>query len=395
MVETVHDVAQLPSARSLHIAMISLRHVHVHRKRSLKGLADISRGRSVHHMTLNDTPAAGGFWQVGADIGGTFTDVIALDAHARVVATKVLSTPPHFHRGVIDGVTAALSEADAEPATVDTLLHATTVATNAILERDGAPTALVTTRGFRDVLELGRLRRPYLYDLSWQKPEPLARRRHRFELDHRIAGNGEILRPVSTAEVRRIAESAEREGIRAIAVCLLNSFLRPDVRAGRGGATAGGASRGVCDRVGRRLTRHARVRTHQHRHGQRLRRAGRTRLRRRAARRAARPGHQGAAAHHAVHRWAPGRRDGGRAAGADHRIGSGGRRRRRPEARTAYEPGQRGRLRHGWHDSQGLLDRGRRAVRGGGLRGRRRDERESRARQGSRLHRPRALDRYR
>ena len=103
------------------------------------------------------------------------------------------------------------------------------MATNAILERDGATTALVTTRGFRDVLELGRLRRPHLYDLSWQKPEPLAKRRHRFELDHRIAGSGEILRPVSADEVRRIAESAEREGIRAIAVCLLNSFLRPDV----------------------------------------------------------------------------------------------------------------------------------------------------------------------
>jgi len=168
-------------------------------------------------------------WHVGADIGGTFTDVIALGPDSGAAVAKVLSTPAEFHRGVIEGVVSSLDLADAAPEEVATLLHATTVATNAILEREGAPTALVTTRGFRDVLELGRLRRPSLYDLSWQKPRPLAQRRHRYELDQRIAGDGSVLRPIDFGEVRRVAEAAEAAGIKAIAVCLINAYLLPEL----------------------------------------------------------------------------------------------------------------------------------------------------------------------
>ncbi|MBU3060472.1 hydantoinase/oxoprolinase family protein [Nocardia sp. NEAU-G5] len=184
-------------------------------------------------MTPSDTPRQDsvghpGLWRIGADIGGTFTDVIALGPDARVVPMKVLSTPPDFENGVITGVTTALTEADIEAGQVAALLHATTVATNAILEMDGARTALVTTKGFRDVLELGRLRRPLLYDLSWKKPTPLARRRYRYELDQRIHADGQVDRPVDDRELVALADRMATDDIEAIAVCLINSHVRPD-----------------------------------------------------------------------------------------------------------------------------------------------------------------------
>lgn len=175
------------------------------------------------------TDSAHGGWRVGADIGGTFTDVIALGPQGHVVPAKVLSTPAAFQEGVIDGVLDTMASAGIASGEVSRLLHATTVATNAILERTGARTGLVTTAGFRDVLELGRLRRPTLYDLSWQKPEPLARRRDRFEIHQRIAADGTALSPVDDAEVVSLARRILDTGVEALAVCLVNGFLRPEI----------------------------------------------------------------------------------------------------------------------------------------------------------------------
>lgn len=175
------------------------------------------------HSRPTDAPQ----WRIGADIGGTFTDVIALGSDARIVPMKVLSTPPEFGTGVINGVTAAMSEAGISAADIAALLHATTVATNAILEMDGARTALVTTKGFRDVLELGRLRRPLLYDLSWKKPTPLARRRNRYELDQRIHADGHIAAKVDPGELDSLARQLRIDGIEALAVCLINSHVSP------------------------------------------------------------------------------------------------------------------------------------------------------------------------
>ncbi|MCP9206530.1 hydantoinase/oxoprolinase family protein [Streptomyces sp. NEAU-Y11] len=169
-----------------------------------------------------------GSWRVAADIGGTFTDVIALGPGGRVVPVKVLSTPPDFGSGVLDGTAAALSAADALPRQVGAMLHATTVATNAILEARGARTALVTTRGFRDVLELGRLRRPRLYDLSWQRPTPLVPRRHRYEIDQRITADGRLEPPADPAELARVAAGIAAADLEAVAVCLINSYVRPE-----------------------------------------------------------------------------------------------------------------------------------------------------------------------
>ncbi|MFE6742649.1 hydantoinase/oxoprolinase family protein [Streptomyces tubercidicus] len=170
----------------------------------------------------------GGGWRVGADVGGTFTDVLALGPDGRVVPLKVLSTPPDFGTGVLNGTAAALAGAGVPAGQVDAMLHATTVATNAILERRGARTALVTTLGFRDVLELGRLRRPLLYDLSWQKPVPLAPRRHRYELAQRITAEGQLKPPADRAELIRLAGTIRAADIEAVAVCLINSHVRPD-----------------------------------------------------------------------------------------------------------------------------------------------------------------------
>lgn len=167
-------------------------------------------------------------WLIAADIGGTFTDVIALGPHASVIPVKVLSTPPDFGTGVIDGAVDALAEGAVQPHDVAAVLHATTVATNAILERQGARTAVVTTKGFKDVLEIGRMRRPLLYDLSWKKPEPLVKRRYRHELTQRIGFDGAVVTPIMDSDLDTLAAQLTVDGIEAVAVCLVNSHVNPE-----------------------------------------------------------------------------------------------------------------------------------------------------------------------
>jgi N-methylhydantoinase A len=159
--------------------------------------------------------------RIGADVGGTFTDVIALDDDGTARISKVLSTPPDYDTAVVEAVS-ALSEGP-----VTGVVHGTTVATNAVLERRGAKTALVTTRGFRDVLELRRLRIPHMYDPFWRKPDPLVPRRHRFELGERITADGEVLSPVRDDEVRSVAAELRAAGVDSVAVCLLHSYRFP------------------------------------------------------------------------------------------------------------------------------------------------------------------------
>jgi len=172
--------------------------------------------------------AVGKKWLVGVDIGGTFTDVILIGPAGEVVTDKVLSSPPDFATSVLSAIEQVINEAQITPDQIVRVLHGTTVATNAILEMTGARTSLVTTLGFRDVLELGRLRRPRLYDLNWAKPRPLAARRHRYELNQRITASGDLLTEVDSKEVQALASKIRMEGIESIAVCLINSYARPD-----------------------------------------------------------------------------------------------------------------------------------------------------------------------
>ncbi len=163
--------------------------------------------------------------RVGVDVGGTFTDVILHGADGRVVLRKLLSTPPSYDRAVVEAV-GGLSTADA--GVVAEVVHGTTVATNAVLERRGSLTALVTTAGFRDVLELRRLRIPHMYDPFWRKPPPLVERHLRFELNERVAADGTIVRRLDAEECRTLAARLREKGVESVAVCFLHSYLYPE-----------------------------------------------------------------------------------------------------------------------------------------------------------------------
>ena len=163
--------------------------------------------------------------QIGVDVGGTFTDV-ALFLDGDLVTAKVPTTADQSV-GVLEGIEKACEEAKIAPGEIDTFAHAMTVSVNALLERDGAKTALVTTEGFRDVLEIGRQDRPALYDLDAEKPDPLVPRRRRFELDERASPEG-IERGVDGKAVREVAGEIAETGAESVAVCLLFAYAHPE-----------------------------------------------------------------------------------------------------------------------------------------------------------------------
>src|SRR5947208_15158461 len=153
-------------------------------------------------------PAVHNSARIGVDIGGTFTDVILQRGDGRATIRKLLSTPPNYDAAVVEAV-AGMTDG----VTVEGVVHGTTVATNAVLERRGALTALVTTAGFRDVLELRRLRIPRMYEPFWRKPDPLVPRRLRFEIAERMAADGTVLRPLDEDEARAVAGRLAADGV--------------------------------------------------------------------------------------------------------------------------------------------------------------------------------------
>lgn len=165
--------------------------------------------------------------RIGVDIGGTFTDVVAQGAQ-RTVALKVSSTPRAPEEAVISGITRALDALEADANHVSGIFHGTTVGSNTLLQRLGSRTGLLTTEGFRDVLEIGRLRTPDMFDLTWEKPAPLVRRRHRLEIIERIDASGQIVQPLDADSVRRAAEFLMHEGVNSVAICFINSYLNAE-----------------------------------------------------------------------------------------------------------------------------------------------------------------------
>ena len=164
--------------------------------------------------------------RLGVDVGGTFTDVVLATADGLTTA-KVPSTVPQ-HEGVLDGISVALSAADVDPTAVDQFRHATTVATNALLEGTGAETALVTTAGFADVVAIGRQNRPSLYDQSVARPDPLVPSERRYEVDERATTEG-IERSVDADELRAVAETIDTEtDVDAVAVAFLHAYAHPE-----------------------------------------------------------------------------------------------------------------------------------------------------------------------
>lgn len=162
---------------------------------------------------------------VGVDVGGTFTDIVLLRGD-RLVTAKVPSTADQSV-GVMEGIEKACERADITPSTIDDFAHAMTVSVNALLEEDGAETALVTTEGFRDVLEIGRQNRPSLYDFDADKPAPLVPRRRRFTVGERATPDG-VVQPVDADAVRDVASSVRDSEANAVAVCLLHAYAHPE-----------------------------------------------------------------------------------------------------------------------------------------------------------------------
>ena len=165
---------------------------------------------------------------LGVDTGGTFTDFVALNSRTGEIATfKVPSVPDDPAQAVLSGVERLRDRHGVDPAQIGRFVFGTTVATNAVLERKGARTALVATRGTRDVIEIQRLWRSRLFDLYIRKPPPLVPRRWRFEADERIGARGEVVTPLTEREAERIATLVAEGGFEAVAICGLFSFIEP------------------------------------------------------------------------------------------------------------------------------------------------------------------------
>src|SRR5215203_3209397 len=171
-------------------------------------------------MRVNHLPRI----RLAVDIGGTFTDVVVFDESSGAVwAAKISTTPANF----ADGVLAVIQAGKIDPADVIAFIHGTTVVINAITQRRGVKTALVTTAGFRDVLEIGRGNRPDMYNLKFHKPKPFVPRRLRFEVRERVGADGSVWTPLATEDLEAIADSCQAEGVEAIAVCFLHAYAHP------------------------------------------------------------------------------------------------------------------------------------------------------------------------
>jgi len=160
--------------------------------------------------------------RLGVDVGGTFTDLVALSEGALITA-KVPSTPQDQSEGVMN----AIETSDVEPGAVLALAHGMTVATNALLERRGAKSALVTTEGFRDVLEIARQNRPALYNLTHDRPPPLVPRKLRFMVRERMGPDGEV-ETLDEDSLKEVVTAIEEADVEAVAVCLLFAFMHPE-----------------------------------------------------------------------------------------------------------------------------------------------------------------------
>jgi len=168
-------------------------------------------------------------YRLGIDVGGTFTDLVLFcEESGTLVVEKVPSVPSDPSRGIMDGIEKILAGAGADPSAVGYVAHGTTVATNTLLQRHGARTALITTQGFRDLLEIARQRRPSLYDLHAAKPRVLVRRKLRREVPERVMADGTVRVPLDLGAVDRVLDQLQAEDIEALAICFLYSFLYPE-----------------------------------------------------------------------------------------------------------------------------------------------------------------------
>ena len=168
-----------------------------------------------------------GRYRVGVDVGGTFTDIVLLGADGTIHTKKISSSVENYAQAIVEGLAEVLRETRLAPEAIEELRHGTTVASNAILEHKGARTGLITTKGFRDVLEIRTLRMPRMYDIGWTKPAPLVERYLRKVVDERISAAGEVERALDARDAERAVDELLAEKVEAIAVCLLHSYANP------------------------------------------------------------------------------------------------------------------------------------------------------------------------
>jgi N-methylhydantoinase A len=166
-------------------------------------------------------------YRVGVDVGGTFTDIVLLGADGTIHTKKISSSVENYAQAIVDGLTEVFRETGLAGSAIEEIRHGTTVASNAILEHKGAKTGLITTKGFRDVLEIRTLRMPRMYDIGWTKPAPLVERYLRQVVDERIDANGSVQRALDPRDAERAVDALLAEKVEAIAVCLLHSFSNP------------------------------------------------------------------------------------------------------------------------------------------------------------------------
>jgi N-methylhydantoinase A len=164
-------------------------------------------------------------YRLGFDIGGTFTDLLLIDAESgRLLQEKVPTTPPEFWKGATEGIEKIIESGGIDPETVDHLSHGTTVATNALLEEEGARTGLVTTEGFRDVIAIGREKRSEIYNLAAETPPTFTERRNRHGVTGRMSAEGQELTPLDEDDVTAALDSLENAGVDSVAVSLLHAY---------------------------------------------------------------------------------------------------------------------------------------------------------------------------
>src|SRR4051812_12895180 len=170
--------------------------------------------------------------RLGVDVGGTFTDLIFVDDESgKIEIHKLPTTPDDPSLGTVDGIERLTAEVGVAPADLDQVFHGTTIATNIVIEHDGARVGMLTTEGYRDILHIARHKKPLNFsnyqDLPWQR-YPLVRRRYRLPVPERITADGEVLVPLDEERAREQVRKLRDAGVEAVAVCFLFSFLNSE-----------------------------------------------------------------------------------------------------------------------------------------------------------------------
>jgi len=164
-------------------------------------------------------------WLVGIDIGGSFTDLVAYNIESGEVRySKVLTTYPDMSEGVLN----TLKEAKINVDDIISVVHGTTIVINTIIEGKGVPVALITTKGFRDVIEIGRGNRPDMYNIHYRKPSPIVPRRYRFEITERVKKDGTVVVPINTKELSQTVDKIVSSEIKSVAIVFLHSYANPN-----------------------------------------------------------------------------------------------------------------------------------------------------------------------